>query len=104
MRAAVSSGRSLTLISLFSKLASPSGAGAVMPDRLSWARSYLKSAGLLASGGRGIWLLTDEGRAAKDWPIHQLRKVISQAIREQNDARREAGLSSDTAPALSIVN
>ena len=30
MRAAVSSGRSLTLISLFSKLASPSGAGAVM--------------------------------------------------------------------------
>lgn len=36
----------------------------ILPDRMSWARSYLKIAGFAASGGRGIWVLTDEGRLA----------------------------------------
>lgn len=67
-----------------------SGAGTVIADRLSWARSYLKGAGLLASGGRGVWLLTDEGRLAKDWPEDQLRKRVSAAVREQQDARKKS--------------
>jgi restriction system protein len=41
-----------------------SGHGAVLPDRMSWARSYLKGAGYLESGGRGTWVLTDAGREA----------------------------------------
>ncbi len=67
----------------------PSGAGAVIPDRLSWARSYLKSAAMLASGGRGVWLLTDEGRKAKDWPEEQLRKHVTLAVRKEQDARKK---------------
>ena len=67
-----------------------SGAGTVIADRLSWARSYLKGAGLLASGGRGVWLLTDEGRLAKDWPEDQLKKHVATAVREQQEARSES--------------
>lgn len=67
-----------------------SGAGAVIPDRLSWARSYLKSAGLLESGGRGIWLLTDEGRHAKDWPVSRLRDAVAAAVKTEAEARKKA--------------
>ncbi len=58
-----------------------SGAGAVVPDRLSWARSYLKGAGLLASGGRGIWTLTDDGRNAASLPASELKRKVSVAIK-----------------------
>jgi restriction system protein len=44
----------------------PTSGAQIVPDRMSWARSYLKIAGLVASGGRGIWVLTDEGRQAVD--------------------------------------
>lgn len=67
-----------------------SGVGAVVPDRLSWARSHLKAAGLLASGGRGVWLLTDDGRKAKGWPADQLKKTVAEAVRNQQAARKKA--------------
>lgn len=44
----------------------PTSGAQIVPDRMSWARSYLKIAGLVASGGYGIWVLTDEGRSAAD--------------------------------------
>jgi restriction system protein len=44
----------------------PTSGAQIVPDRMSWARSYLKIAGLVASGGRGVWVLTDEGRQAVD--------------------------------------
>jgi restriction system protein len=75
-----------------------SGAGPVIPDRLSWARSHLKSAGLLASGGRGIWLLTDEGRAAKSLSSDQLRKLVAQAVKAEMDARKQAISVADELP------
>ena len=76
-----------------------SGAGTVVADRLSWARSYLKTAGLLASGGRGIWLLTDEGRAAIDWPEEKLRKTVALAAKSENDARKQAVSFANELPA-----
>lgn len=65
-----------------------SGTGAVIPDRLSWARSYLKLAGYLASGGRGLWLITDEGRAAIQLPESALKSAISAAAKVQNGERK----------------
>ena len=65
-----------------------SGAGAVIPDRLSWARSYLKRAGYLSSGGRGLWLITDEGRAAIQLPESTLKSAISAAAKVQNGGRK----------------
>jgi len=42
----------------------PTSGDQIVQDRMSWARTYLKIAGLLGSGGRGIWVLTDAGRHA----------------------------------------
>ena len=37
--------------------------GALMvPDKISWSRSYLRQAGLLKGEGRGLWVLTEDGR------------------------------------------
>lgn len=75
-----------------------SGAGPVIPDRLSWARSYLKAAGFLASGGRGVWLLTDEGRKAANWPEEKLKKFVAQAVRAQQETRRKSEPIEDELP------
>lgn len=68
----------------------PSGAGPVIADRLSWARSYLKTAGLVASGGRGVWLISEAGRQALVLPEAQLKAEIAEAARRQNEVRRKS--------------
>lgn len=75
-----------------------SGAGAVIPDRLSWARSHLKAGGLLASGGRGIWLLTDEGKQAISWPSEVLRRKIAAVIRAKHGNRNKTPVSENDVP------
>jgi restriction system protein len=40
----------------------PSGRQAVIDNRVGWARTYLKKAGLLATPSRGAAAITDEGR------------------------------------------
>lgn len=75
-----------------------SGAGAVVPDRLSWARSHLKAAGLLASGGRGIWLLTDDGRQAKSQSVEQIKKNVAAAVRAKQGNRKKAPASDGEVP------
>ncbi|WP_370175520.1 restriction endonuclease [Sphingobium abikonense] len=57
----------------------PTSGAAMVPDRMSWARSYLKIAGLLGSGGRGVWVLTDEGRHAAALPDAEVRKMVAAA-------------------------
>ena len=75
-----------------------SGAGAVLTDRLSWARSHLKEGGFLASGGRGIWLLTDEGRQASDWPTDALRRRVATAIKAKHGNRKKTLIVEDDIP------
>lgn len=75
-----------------------SGAGPVIPDRLSWARSYLKAAGFLSSGGRGVWILTDEGRTAAAWSEEKLKKAVSQAVRSEQEARKKLEPIDDELP------
>lgn len=41
----------------------PSGTAPVFDNRIGWARTYLKQAGLLASPKRGLLQITDRGRA-----------------------------------------
>ena len=54
----------------------PTSGAAIAVDRIAWARTYLKIAGLAGSGGRGIWVLTDEGR-------HALETLDDVAIRRR---------------------
>lgn len=61
----------------------------VLVDRLSWARSYLKMPGFLASAGRGVWVLTDAGREALSLNSDQLRKKVNEAYRRLNAERQK---------------
>lgn len=74
-------------------IAYPKSGALVAPDRMSWARSHLKIAGLLASGGKGVWVLTDAGRDAADQSPAQVKAMVKQlsaAHHAQVVARREA--------------
>lgn len=72
----------------------PTSGAPIATDRISWARSYLKIAGFSASGGRGVWVLTDDGRHALDTLDDQsLRRAVINAGNAYNvklNARRKA--------------
>ena len=69
----------------------PKSGALVAPDRMSWARSHLKIAGMLASGGKGIWILTDLGREAAMLSSPQVKaqvKTLSAAHHALVSAKR----------------
>lgn len=51
----------------------PTSGAAIAPDRMSWARSWMKHGGFVASGGRAVWVLTDLGREALNWSPAQIK-------------------------------
>lgn len=57
----------------------PTSGVQIVPDRMSWARSYLKYPGFVDNPKRGVWVLTEEGRKALDWTEEQVRKAVNQA-------------------------
>ena len=62
----------------------------IFPDRCSWARSYLKMAGLLDSGGRGIWVLTESGRnQLSSGSDKTVRRLVSDSYNERAQLYRE---------------
>lgn len=82
----------------------PKSGALVAPDRMSWARSHLKIAGLLASGGKGIWVLTDLGREAAGLTPAQLRAEVKRLsadhhaeVAARRSQARSAGESDDAA-------
>jgi restriction system protein len=56
----------------------------IVPDRMSWARSYLKIAGMLASGGKGVWLITDAGRHAAEQTATQVKAEVRKLVAAHN--------------------
>lgn len=56
----------------------PTSGVQIVPDRMSWARSYLKYPGFVDNPKRGVWVLTEEGRKALDWTEEQVRKAVNQ--------------------------
>lgn len=54
----------------------------IVPNKIAWARSKLKIANLLDSGGRGIWVLTDGGRAAAAQGEAQVHELVALAQRD----------------------
>lgn len=59
----------------------PKSGAPIAVDRMSWARSYLKIGGLLASGGRGVWVLTDAGRDALSLQNNDIRRIVNDAYK-----------------------
>lgn len=58
----------------------------IVPDRISWARSYLRIAGLIRSEGRGLWLITEQGREALTKGNAHVRQQVEAAAKEYNKA------------------
>jgi len=60
----------------------------VVPDRMSWARSYLKYPGFVDNPKRGVWVLTEEGRsAAAQNDDGQVRKAVAKAYNAQQSRK-----------------
>lgn len=73
----------MTAVELVQKL--PSGQQLVFHNRIGWARSYLKAAGLVVSPQRGFVTLTDLGRNV----LQQKPACINQQFLEQFDSFRQ---------------
>lgn len=71
----------------------------IAPDRMSWARSYLKYPGFVDNPKRGVWVLTDEGRAALNLTDDEVRKAVSKgyALRhgQRKATKEQSGLTQD---------
>jgi len=59
------------------EIAYESSGAPIAADRMSWARSYLKYPGFVDNPKRGVWVLTEEGREALDWPEAAIRKAVA---------------------------
>jgi restriction system protein len=68
----------------------PKSGAAVLPDRMSWARSFLKLAGLVENPKRGVWVLTEEGRVAADKSNPELKKIVNAAYKASLAAKKAA--------------
>lgn len=61
----------------------PSTGGGIAVDRMSWARSYLKYPGFVDNPKRGVWVLTEEGRIASEWPDEEIRKAVNKGYADR---------------------
>ncbi len=60
----------------------------VLPDRMSWARSFLRLAGLLHNPKKGVWVLTEDGRAAANTSDSAVKARVKAAYRASVKAKK----------------
>jgi len=60
----------------------PKSGALILPDKISWGRSYLKLAGLIINEKRGLWVLTEEGRTALQNGAQGVHAAVADALRE----------------------
>lgn len=76
----------------------------VITDKMSWARNYLKFPQFIINETRGVWVLTEAGRAAADQPVETVRRAIRDAKarrRAEQLAERAKGAGAEDALLLS---
>lgn len=62
----------------------PKSGQLILPDKISWGRSYLKEGGLIHNEKRGLWVITDEGRKALQAGEAAVFEAVAAAMREYN--------------------
>ncbi|WP_448660002.1 restriction endonuclease [Sphingomonas sp. CJ99] len=67
----------------------------IMPHRMAWARSYLKIAGMVSSGGKGLWVLNDAGRHALTGSEAALKAEVKKLVAAYNALRRAEAAADD---------
>lgn len=88
----------------------PSGTAPLFDNRVGWARTYLKQAGLLESPKRGLFKITDRGRVvlASEPPRIDVSLLDQfEEFRDFRTRRREgtnAGTSTPSAGATAVIN
>ena len=73
----------------------------IIPNKIAWARSYLKEAGFLSNERRGIWVLTESGRNALSGGEAVVVNRVATAMRDYNARRKaaaEASASEEVSP------
>jgi restriction system protein len=68
----------------------PKSGTAVLPDRMAWARSFLKLAGFVTNPKRGVWVLTEDGRIAANKSNAELKQIVSAAYKASIAAKKAA--------------
>ena len=74
----------------------PSGKQSVFDNRLGWAKTYLDKAGLVSSVRRGVYRITDQGRAA----LAEKPESLSKKYLERFESFRAFANSSDVEDAV----
>lgn len=77
----------------------PSGKQARFSNRVNWAKSYLKQAGLVENTGFGRFRITERGRAALSQPAPINKKYLEQFDEFQRFQQRTAADDSDSSAA-----
>lgn len=67
------------------------GPGTEIDYRLAWARTYLKMMGLVTNSARGVWAVTELGRATPEADLEVLRREASATRRAQRRTPAMAG-------------
>lgn len=73
----------------------------ILTHKMAWARTYLKFGDLLSNETRGVWVLTEAGRAAADLSEAELRRMIRAGKKQKKQAR--LGAAPDTRLGLEDV-
>jgi restriction system protein len=83
----------------------PTSGAAILPDRMSWARSFLRLAGLLENPKKGVWVVTEDGRTARQFGESHVRQLVKEAYRQYLKAKKakaeeeaEAAIESEAGP------
>lgn len=74
----------------------PSGKQTVIANRVHWARSYLKQAGLVRNTQRGWFTLTEKGQTALADTNSQIDTKYLERFEEFQEFRQRSGKSTDT--------
>ena len=60
----------------------------VLPDRMSWARSFLRLAGFLENPKKGVWVLTEQGRKAVETSDAAVKQAVKAAYKASLKAKK----------------
>ena len=66
----------------------PKSGAAALPDRMAWARSFLKVAGFVTNPKRGVWVLTEDGRIAARKSNAELKQIVNVAYKASIAAKK----------------
>jgi restriction system protein len=75
----------------------PKSGQPILLDRMSWARYFLKVAGLIDNPKRGVWVLTEYGRSCAAKTDAELKEIVYTAYKKSLAAKKSDQAPDDTA-------